>query len=901
VKFHLHFKRRRGRERELDEEIRAHLAMAIRERIEQGEEAAEAEANARREFGNVPLVKEVTRDMWGWRWLETFLQDVRYGLRQLRRNPGFTTVAVLTLALGIGATTVIFSLFDAVFLRPLPVRHPGQLVRLVYYVSKIGSRSSFPLAYFRALRDRARSFESVFGQVGGYHFAVSEPGPAEEITLEAVIPGFFDALGVQALYGRVLTPSDGTEEPGAPPAVLSYSFWTRRFAGEPNVVKSQAIIVNGQHFAVVGVMPRGFGGLSLDTAPDLWIPMRAFPSLFSVSTGVQFDLEKVWFELAARLKPGVKPETAQAECQAIWTPVMKDYYEHVLKLQSKVVSEELKDHVWLEPLGHGVSVVRAQFGDVFKLLMASAGLLFLIICANIAGLLLARNATRQQEIAVRLAVGATRLRLARQMITESSLLAVMGAAGGLLIARAAMPFAARQLPTIHDLMGWPIPVSLDAHVSAVVFLFSLILAMAATLFFGLAPAMANSRTNLDTVLRGSRASARLHGRQILILVQIGLCVMLLTAAGLFVRTFRNLARTDPGFEPKQVVTFTVNLTGRHVQPGLLKALITRVGEMPGEVSVGAAQVGVMRGHGIVAGFAPAGQQITSADYLNTNLNDVSPGYFSTMGMQILAGRDFIPNDEPAEKHTGPVRVIVNQTLAREFFPNTDPIGKLIGSGRVGDAARGQSQIIGVVNDAKYRSLREPVRPEVYGTLIDLHYAQSFVLYIRTRIPAEAMIVPVQKVLASVDPSLPIGIPERLSEEVHNSISGDRETAMLASLFGTAAALLVCLGIYGLLAYSVAQRQREIGIRMALGAEKNDVLRMVVGQGIRLALIGVAIGIAGALALTRFLSSLLYGVTPTDPLTFIAVSVILIAVALAACYIPARRAAEVDPMVALRYE
>ena len=291
-----------------------------------------------------------------------------------------------------------------------------------------------------------------------------------------------------------------------------------------------------------------------------------------------------------------------------------------------------------------------------------------------------------------------------------------------------------------------------------------------------------------------------------------------------------------------------------------------------------------------------------ADDLNTNLNAVSPEYFNTMGMHILAGRNFAPGDEPNEKDAGSGKVIVNQTLAREFFPNTNPVGKLIGSGRLGDVARRQTQIIGVVNDAKYRSLREPVRPEAYGPLINLpRHVQSFVLYVRTRMPAEAMILPVQKTLASVDPSLPIGIPETLNEEVHNSISGDRETAVIASLFGAAAALLVCLGIFGLLSYSVAQRQREIGIRMALGAEKKDVLKMVIGQGLKLALIGVAIGIVGALALTRFLASLLYGVKPTDPLTFIAVSVILITVALLACYIPARRAAKVDPMVALRYE
>ena len=515
---------------------------------------------------------------------------------------------IVTLALGIGASTVIFSLFNAVFLRSLPVRQPGQLVRLVYHVPKVGTRSAFPLEFMRALRKRATSFESVLGQVGAYHFAMSDPGPTEEIALKAVTPGFFSALGVRALFGRVLTTGDATDEPGPPPAVLSYNFWERRFAGNPSVVNGRTIIVNEEHFTVVGVMPRRFGGLSLDSAPDLWIPMRAFPALFSAGSGVQTNLEMMQFELAARLKPGVKPETAQAECQAIWSPVMKDYYEHTLKLSPREVSEALRDRVWLEPLGHGVSVVRSQFGDVFKLLMASAGLLFLIVCTNIAGLLLARNAARQQEISVRLAVGATRRRLVQQMITESFLLAILGAVCGLLMAWAAMPFAARQLPTVHDLMGWPVPVSLDTHISVAFFLFLLLLTILATLFFSLAAAIANSRTSPDAVLRGSRASTRLRGQRVLIVAQVGLCVMLLTAAGLFVRTFQNLAQTDPGFRTNHVVTFTVSLTGQQVQPDLLKRLIARVDEVPGVVAAGAAQVGVMRGHGMVMGLAPAGQK-----------------------------------------------------------------------------------------------------------------------------------------------------------------------------------------------------------------------------------------------------------------------------------------------------
>jgi putative ABC transport system permease protein len=893
--------RRNSMEAELDAELRAHIEQQAEKYVQAGMCPEEAARRARLEFGGIEQVKEECRDSWGIRFIGELAQDLRFGLRQLRRNPGFTTVAVLTLALGIGASTVIFSLFDAVFLRPLPVRHSGELVRFVQH-TKIGDRSYFPLAYIRALRDRSKSYDFVFGELGeNYHFALTEPAPAEAVTLRAVTPNFFEALGVPALYGHALMPAAAAEESGTPPAVLSYNFWKRRFAGDPEAVKGQIIVVNRQHFEVVGVMPSRFGGLSLDTAPDLWIPMRAYPALWSGNAKTSRNLDTLEFDLTARLKPGVKRESAQAESRAIWRPVMKDYYEHVLKLASPVVSAELRHPVWLEPLGHGLSAVRNQFGDAFKLLMASVSILFLIVCANTAGLLLARNAARQQEIAIRLAVGATRLRVARQMLTESLLLASIGAVGGLFIARAAMPLAAQQIPPIRDLMGWPMAVLLKASINPSVFLFSLGLTVLATLLFGLASAMAHFRANLEDALRGSRFSAPLRGRQALIVIQTALCVALLIAAGLFVRTWRELADTHPGFNTSRVVTFTEDLTDQHVPPELLNTAIERVREMPGVVSAAASQIGVMRGHGMVAGLAPAGQRITSAEWLNADTNSVSPGYFSTMDMRILAGRGFAPSDESDNEENGPVNVIVNQALARKFFPDTDPIGRLIGMGRVGEVARAEEQIIGVVNDAKCRSLREPIRPTIYGPLIDLRHAKSFVLYVRTRMPSETMVVPVQKLLASIDPSLPVGFADTLSEEVRSSISGDRETAVLASLFGIAAALLVCLGIYGLLAYSVAQRQREIGIRMALGAERRDVLRMVVGQGLKLALIGVVIGIAGALALTRFLSSMLYGVKPTDPLTFIGVSLILIAVALLACYIPARRAAKVDPMVALRYE
>jgi predicted permease len=878
---------------DLDDELRFHLAMREQKLVSKGIASEEARYAALRALGGMDQIKEECRDVSRFNFIENFFQDARYGFRQLRHSPGFTTVTVLTLAVGIGATTVMFSLFDAVFLRPLPVLHPKKLMRVVEHVPKIGTVSYFRYAYYEALHDHARSFEFIFGQTGeNFHLAISNPEPAQEIAVRAVTPEFFEALGVRALYGRVLLHDDANLNSGAPPAVLSYGFWRRRFGGNQSVVKSQAIIVNGHPFLVVGVMPDDFHGLSLDTAPDLWIPVRGFPPL------VQLGMDRLDFDLAGRLKQGVKLLPAQAECQAIWQPVMRDYYQNVDKLPAQTVSVLLRRGVWLEPLDHGVSVLRSQFGSVFQLLMASAGLLFLIVCANVGGLLLARNAQRQHEISVRLAVGATRIRLVCQMLTESLLLAALGAVGGFLAALAAMPLAVGEIPSIRDFLGWVVPVSISIHINLRVFLFSLSLALFATLLLGLFPALATSQMSLDMALRSSHSSVSFRGRQTLIALQVAFCAILLVAAGLFIRTLRKLNRVDPGFDATHVATITEDWTGQHVAPALLETLLARVGELPGVVSVASSSVGVMRGHGISAGVAPAGQQVSPADWLSANLNYISPGYFDTMQMHITAGRGFVPADTQGETQAGPTKAVVNRAFAQQFFPNADPLGKSFGTGAEDSVASGKYEIIGVVNDAKYRSLREPIRPTFYLLQTD---TDSFVLYARTQIPANAIILPLQKALASIDPSLPSGEANTMSDEVDSSIASERVTAVLASLFSSTAALLVCLGIYGLLAHSVTQRQREIGIRMALGARREDVLKMVVGQGFKVMLIGLGIGLVGALALTRFLSSLLFGVKPTDPLTFVVVSLILTAVALVASYIPARRATKVDPMVALRYE
>ncbi len=842
--------RRKEFDADLDEEMRLHRELREQEQIERGLSPKEAHYAAQRRFGNDLVLREESRDMWGWNWLENLFQDIRYGVRVLRKNPGFTLLVTGLLALGIGGTTVIFGLFDAVFLRPLPVRHPGELVRMVEHILKKGPpTSNFRFVYYEALQNHATTLAATFGETGAYfHFPMSDPQPAEEITVNGVTPNFFESLGVRPLYGRVLLPDDASERPGMPPAVLSYDFWQRRFGGDPSVVNRRTLLVNGHRFVIVGVTPRDFNGLTVETAPDIRVPLRAY-CLMANTPKEQMD-----YELAGRLKRGVVLSQAQAECQVLWRSTMENYYRDIEKFPTKGIPGLLAHGMELEPLARGVSILRFRYGDVIKLLMACVALLLLIVCTNVAGLLLERAAAREQEITVRLAVGATRGRLIRQVLVENLVLAALGAAGGLGVAVGAMPLAIRALPPVR---AYPstvlVPLSLDVRINWRVFLFVLVLSLVTMLLFSVSPAFAISRSNLEARLRATRASAGVRGRQALIVLQIALCTSLLAVASLFVRTFRQLERVNPGFDTDHIATFTIELERKKDQAAVfLKTFAERVRAIPGVVSVGTSSVGVMRGAGVGMTVAPVGQRITPADFLNTSVNYVSPEYFETMGMHILDGRDFTPNDTPVPKRVGPIMVVVNGAFQQRFFPNVQPLGKLFGPGppgQVGGVAGEEYEIIGVVNDSKYRSLRAPVVPTFYTPEIN---PEEFVLNVRTRMRPEAIIAPVRKTLASLDPSVPFLEIHTLAEEVDNSIAGERMTAALASLFGGIATLLVGVGIYGLLAYMVMQRQKEIGIRMALGAQRDDILKLVVGQGFILTLAGLGIGVLGSLAATRFL-------------------------------------------------
>jgi putative ABC transport system permease protein len=819
------------------------------------------------------------------------MSNLRFATRLLSRNPGSALAIIVLLALGIGASTVIFSAFDALLLRPLPVSHPEQLVRMVQNIPKMGISPEFlPYDYYLALRDRSRTFESVFAETpANYRFPMTDPEPAEQISVRAVTPEYFGALGVKALYGRVLMPADETDEPGAPPAVLSYGFWERRFNGDPHAI-GRLMTLRGNQFVIVGVLPLGVNGISADTAPDVRVPNRVYPLL----TGYPSVHRAI--ELAGRLKPGITRQQAEAECLVMWKAVMESYYRDVLEYTPRRVATMLGYSMELEPLERGASILRGRFADTLKLLMALTGVLLLIVCSNVAGLLIARSAGRRQEMAVRLAVGATRTGLICQMLAESSLLAILGAIGGLWVAFLSIPLASRALPPIRDFSNALLPVSLDIRLNGRVFLFSLAVSALTMLLFSVAPGIAIFRSSLDHVLRGARSSTSLRGRQTLIALQIALCTFLLAGASLFVRTFRALHDVAPGFEPNHVATFTADLSLAHKDALFPQLLLQRVKQIPGVASAALSTEGVMRGNGLPNTVAPAGQRTTSADFGNSILNEVSPGYFNTMGMHLLAGRDLVAGDDPGDKHVAPTKVVANEAFAVRFFPGVNPIGLRFGTGR--EIVVGPDyEIVGLVSDAKYRSLREPVYPTFY----QVKTTPYFVLNVRTRLRPESILQPVQKALAALDPSLAFLEVHTLAEEVDAIASPERTTAALASLFGGIAALLAGVGIYGLLAYAVAQRRREIGIRMALGARPIDVARWTARQILGMAAFGIAAGLGATMAAGPLVRSLLYGIAPWDPES-LAVAVMFVAiVAAAATAMPALRAAHIEPASALQQD
>ena len=870
----------RRKRQDLTEELGEHLRMSTRDRLSRGEGPSEAEQSARRELGNATLIHETTRDQWGFRRLETLLQDLRYALRVLRKSPGFTAVAVLTLALGIGANAAIFSVVNAVLLRPLAYANPAQLVFVSESNPKegiTGAGMSYPT--LTELREHRGAFSAIAGFASHFLTLTGHGEPSEARTV-VVTSDFFAVFGTKPLLGRVLLPSDG--ERGAPPvAVLSENMWRSQFGADPKIIGS-SVALDMRPFTIVGVMPAEFRSPFFNQADLLWIPLVQDPLFSGWMTRPQ---QTHWMPVVARLQTGVSLARSQAEMNTI---------------SARLAKEVPAEHGWLiQPVQ---PLQQAIVGDVQSplfILLCAVGLVLVIACANIANLLLTRATSRSKEIAVRVALGASKWRIASQLLTESVILGLLGGVAGMLLAywgvSAFAAFLPAELPRIH-------PIRVDSHVLG----FALGLSLAASLLFGLAPIFFAARSDPQTNLRdGSRTgegrgSRRLRG--ILAAAEVALAVVLLVGAGLLVRSFARLTSVNPGFQPDHVVKAMVSLPQfQYSSPqrwtAFSSALMTRLQSQPGlQDSACMAPVPIADG-AITMPFTIVGNAPLPAGASNTaDYVTASPRYFSIMGISLLRGRLIDATDTAST----PSVTLISEALAKRYFPNENPLGRQMTFGFPLNGAPVSRTIVGVVSDIRDVSLGENPGPMMY-----VPFAQAPIygceVVIKSALNTSAVVGAIRTETHNIDKNLPVTAIESLPQVLSVSVAQPHFQTLLLGLFSAMALALAAVGIFGVVSHSVSLRTHEIGIRMALGATPSSVRRLVIGESARLVFFGLLAGIPAAFVLTRFLSSLLFGVTATDPLTFMGVGLLLALVAVVASYIPARRAMRVDPMVALRYE
>ncbi len=892
-------------ENDVEEELRAHIANRADDLERSGLSRAEAERRARIEFGGYQKYREEIRDSLGAHFLETLLQDIRYALRMLRKSPGFTAVAVLTLALGIGANTAIFSLMNAVMLRDLPVKQPNQLV-LFGDARQGGSDDSFAntrifsYPFYREIRSKNQSFSEVSAVLSvsfnGMHGAVDKRVNLEEMNAQLVSGTYFSMFGVNAALGRTFTATEDEPEGAHPVAVISDSWWKRRFHRDPDVL-GKTIAFRTTVYTIIGVAPPEFFGSTVGESPDVWIPLSMEKEISPGWNGLD-DKTFQSLYISARLKSAVAVAQAQAEvntlAQQLWREQAGPTLTH--DQQQRLQHAFIK----LTPGARGVSRLRSQFSLPLQILMVVVALVLLIACANIANLLLARATAREREIAVRMAIGAGRMRLVRQMLTENSLLALLGGALGIWFAS----WTSGAL--LAMVSNEPEPVPLDVAPDARILAFTLLISVATVLLFGIAPALRATRVELVNALKEGKGSAGAVGRRAvanaLIVGQVALSLVLLIGAGLFLRTITNLESVPTGFNKDNVLLFGIdpNAVGYKEDARLVnlyQSLEQRIAAEPGVRSASVSSFTFNEGYWdaamVVFGSSPAPG--IDNDVLQ---NVAGQGYFATMGIPLLEGRVF----EAQDTATSPKVAIINETMARNYFPGVSPIGRRFAIEDEADPSKHGAaiEVVGVVKDTKYLGLRERPQAAAYYP-----YTQNTQYYydldVRYSGNARPIIGEVRQAVRDVDPRLPVVYQSTLSEKVDRSIASQSLVGKLSTFFGLLAAFLACIGIYGVMSYAVSRRTREIGIRMAIGAERSDVLRMVMDEVGRLVGLGLAIGIPVALAADHWATSLLFGLKPTDPLTLTLATLLLLLVALFAGYLPARRAMKVDPMVALRYE
>jgi len=873
--------RRKSMDAALDEEVQSHLRMAEQEHMEKGETAEQARVSALREFGNVGLVKEVTSDMWGWGWLEQLRHDVRFGLRMLRKNPGFAAVAVLTLALGIGANTAIFSLLEAALLRTLPVKEPQRLVFLHCSDEQGNAINSFSYPEFAYLRSHAHTLSAFAYDHIDLNLSAGAVTDAPSGML--VSDNYFSVLGVQPSLGRGFAPGDEAV------AVISHRFWKSRFGGNRGIL-GRAIVLNGLPFTIIGVTPPGFFGVDVGISPDIFVPLtmrdRLLPGYAILASRNNFSLH-----VMARLQRGLSREQASAEAEVLYHQANTEETRD-LPAEHPLVQMFRGMHMTLAPGDKGAGDLRDQFGKPLLILMTIVGLVLLIACANVASLLLARATARQREIALRLALGAGRTRLLRQLLTESMVLSIAGGLLGLLFSFWA----------VRVLVGFLNQSVLDVSPDARVLGFTLALSVLTGLIFGSAPAMQSTRPDLTSALKGEQLAAtpgrRWELRKLLVAGQVAISLALLIGAGLFLRTLANLKNLDMGFEPRNVLLVPLNPGLSGYGPERIRSfydeLLERVQALPGVRSASVADSPLL-GNRWFDGLVVEGHTAPPNEGTGVAVKAVSPKFFETMGIAIRLGRDFSPQDQTGS----PMVAIINETLARQCFAGQNPIGRHVGVGSLTP----DLEVVGVIADTKYGGLRDPIPQTVYLPVSQAQLRRSAprTLHVRV-IDHSANIAPaIRNQIRALDKNLPVTEVQMLSDLVDRDLAQERLIAALSGFFAGLALLLVSVGLYGVIAYGVQRRTHEIGIRMSLGAEPGMVMRMVLRDCLGMVVAGATIGFPLGLWLSKLVASRLFGVSPGDPVTMTTATLLMLAVAALAGYVPARRASRVDPMMALRYE
>jgi putative ABC transport system permease protein len=874
--------RRAQVDQELDDELRDHLEGKTAEYIAKGMIPEEARRQARVDLGGIQQTKEKCHDVRGLDFLDTLPQDVRFGLRMLSRNPGFAATAILTLALGIGATTAIFSVVDCLLLRRLPFPTADRLVRIQSLI--VGARRGTGIASYPDFLDWRAQNQSFDGMAVFETKDFTLIGPREPVHLQGAVVSaqLFSLLGVTPAFGRsfLLKEDNPATANGTDPVILSYGLWQREFGADPSVL-GRSIRLGDKPFTVVGVMPRLFQFPVQAEPVELWTTIateaQGGTDAMTANRGEHF------LDVVAILKRGVALERAQAEMVTIASSLSKQHPE--IKPRTVQIVPEIQ------------AIVGPLRTPLFVLLGAVACVL-LIVCANLANLLLARAVGRHKEMAVRAALGASRGRVLRQLLTESLMLGLLGGGVGLALALGFLKLLVRLLPVVIPRLN---SIGLDARLLGFTFVISLFTGI----LFGIAPALRVSKIGLTESLRESREGSASRGRgrdgvrKALVVSEVALASVLLPCAALLLQSFVYLTHADPGFDPHHVVTFRLDSPAGRPSPLFFREVVTRVRTLPGVSSASAVASLPLTGDNIKSSIEIEGQPTPMRSRPSANFNAVEPNYLRTVGIALVAGRDFTDHDDAK---SSPV-VIVNRTLASRFFPHQDPIGRHVRPGiSNGDSPGGppMREIVGVIGDVEQTVVGAEPAPEVYAPLAQSPFQTMFVV-VRAAIDAQSIVDPARLQVASVDKDVPVYRVQTLDDYFEQSVAVPGFVALLVSTFAGLAVLLASVGVYGVMSYIVVRATHEIGVRVALGAKQKDVLKLVVGQGARLTTMGLAIGMVGSLALTRLLSSMLYGVKATDPLTFVFVSIILTVVALIATYIPARRALKIDPMMALRCE